>query len=219
MYTYAHTHKHWAHHQQSHYVVDSSSPCRQCYLPSVSEKGEMGNETDVCKGAFWVICLIRGLMGSEGIKRLKQRFSFLSPSPTLHLFPALLSVQKCQETVAVSFSFPSCLVLICDSNPHHDCVIMVHIPIQSVKQKYAFLRGHLPPMTFYSLIRSFWPLNSTTWSPEGVEVSSTGGFRWQTGVASWHQPNLYSFMSAHKGLQHCLHAHTHPRIFAACFLD
>lgn len=42
---------------------------------------------------------------------------------------------------------------------------MVHIPIQSVKQKYAFLRGHLPPMNFYSLISSFWPLNSMTWTP------------------------------------------------------
>lgn len=36
------------------------------------------------------------------------------------------------------------------------------------------------------------------WSPEGVKVSSTGGLRWQTGVASWHQANLYSFMSTHR---------------------
>lgn len=78
------------------------SPCRQCYLPNVSKKGEMGNETDACKGAVWVICLIQGLMGSEGIKRLKQRFSFLPPSPTLHLFPALLL-----ENVEKQWLYPS----------------------------------------------------------------------------------------------------------------
>lgn len=42
------------------------------------QKRRSGNETDVCKAAFWVICLIRALMGSEGIKRLKQHFSFSS---------------------------------------------------------------------------------------------------------------------------------------------
>lgn len=63
-------------HQRSHYTADSSSPCRQGYLPSVSGKGEMGNETDVCQRAFWVICLIQGLKGSGGIKRLKQHSSF-----------------------------------------------------------------------------------------------------------------------------------------------
>lgn len=83
------THKQRAHHQRSHYVVDSPSPCRQCYLPSVSEWGEAGNECDVCRGAFWVICLIQGLMGSEGIERLKWRVSL--PSPALRLFPANMS--------------------------------------------------------------------------------------------------------------------------------
>lgn len=141
--TPARTHKHRAHHQRSHYVVDSSSPCRQCYLPSVSEKGEMGNETDVCRGAFWVICLIQGLMGSEGIKRLKQRFSFLPPSPTLHLFPS----PPLPENMSRS---RGCLLLIFFLSgfnlglvPRLDCVATVYVPIQSVEQRRAF-RAHLP---------------------------------------------------------------------------
>lgn len=38
----------------------------------------MRNETDVCRGAFWVICLIPELIGGERIKRLKQPFFFAS---------------------------------------------------------------------------------------------------------------------------------------------
>lgn len=53
--------------------------------------------------------------------------------------------------------------------------------------------SHLWPST--PSLAHFWPLNSSREALRRVEVSSTGGLRWQPGVASWLLPSLYSFMS------------------------
>ena len=113
----------------------------------------MRNETDVCRGAFWVICLIQDLMGSEGIKRLKQLFLFfffLHPRINIFTRPRLGAGKwRNSRCLLGIFSLSGSNSRL---NPHLDCAVMVRVPTHThtipVKQKQAFLRG---PLLTYDL--------------------------------------------------------------------
>lgn len=129
----------------------------------------MRNETDVCRGVFWVICLIPELIGGERIKRLKQPF-FLLLSTYLHLFPPP-DVKMLRNSCGLCLIFsPSGFSF--RLNPYFDYV-KSRIPSYTIigMQKYTFLRWHSTPMTFCSLVSYVWPWNKQM-KPREVKVSS-----------------------------------------------
>lgn len=179
-------------HTNTELIISSLITLLILHLPADSaiyqvslQKRRSGNETDVCKGAFWVICLIWALMGREGIKRLKQYFSFSS-----FTYPSSFPSHPLLTKMSRSWLLFSTLAFNAQLNVNG---AFSHTKWNSSTSSSGVFSS---PMTFCSPINSFWPLNSWHESPEGSKIPQqvdSGNI----GVASWHYDIIYC-MSTHR---------------------
>lgn len=194
-------------------------PADSAIYPVSQKWGRWGNETYVCRGAFWIIWLLPD--GKWKDQKIKIAFLFLF-LPSLFTYPS--SFPSTPPDVKMS---RSCFLLIFSSsmsgfnlwlNPH---LVTVRIHTQKyairVKQKHSFLRD-CSPMTFYSLISSYWPLNSWGEALKGSkfpqQVDSGDKQVWLPDIRP-----TFTLLCLHTGSRHYLdlqeHRHTSKKLFAA----